>query len=136
MPVLELFQTVIRLGLPFDQLIYEAKSATAKWVHVSHNAGANRGEIRIAEFDASGRPLRYPQIGRRQALAMKEPISRSGSEAMELDYVEVGDEPRLQRPSRTPAAVGAAPARKRTARKATRPRGRKTATRGRSGGGK
>jgi hypothetical protein len=136
MTVLALFQTVIRLGLPFDQLIYEAQNATAKWVHVSHNTGADRGEIRVAEFDARGRPLRYPQISRQQALAMSEPVSRSGGEAIELAYVEVGDEPRVRQRSRAPAAAGPTSTRKATARKATRPRGRKTATRGRSGSGK
>jgi uncharacterized protein YcbK (DUF882 family) len=136
MAVLALFQTVIRLGLPFDQLIYEAKNATAKWVHVSHNAGANRGEIRVAEFDAGGRPLRYPQISRQQALALSEPVSRSGGEAIEPGYVEMGDEPRIRQRSRAPAAAGPTPTKKSTARKATRPRGRKTVTRGRSRAGK
>lgn len=46
--VLELFKMVIRLGLPFDQVIFEAKNATTKWVHVSHNPAGNRGEIRVA----------------------------------------------------------------------------------------
>ncbi len=137
MAVLALFQTVIRLGLPFDQLIYEAKNATAKWVHVSHNAGANRGEeIRVAEFDAGGRPLRYPQISRQQALALSEPVSRAGGEAIEPDYVEMGDEPRIRQRSRAPAAAGPTSTKESTARKATRPRGRKTVTRGRSRAGK
>jgi hypothetical protein len=93
MPVVELFKTVIRCGLPYDQLIYEARDATTKWVHVSHSTAGNRGEIRIAEFDASGRPLRYPRISREQALAMTEPTPRSATAAAEPGYVEVGDEP-------------------------------------------
>ena len=91
MPVVDLFKTVIRCGLPYDQLIYEARDATTKWVHVSHSAAGNRGEIRIAEFDANGRPLRYPQVSREQALAMTEPTLRSAT--AEPGYVEVGDEP-------------------------------------------
>jgi CHAT domain-containing protein len=92
MPVVELFKTVIRCGLPYDQLIYEARGAGARWVHVSHSVAGNRGEIRVAEFDAAGRPLRYPLVSRRQALAMTEPTTRSAT-AAEPGYVEVGDEP-------------------------------------------
>lgn len=92
MSVLELFQSLIRLGLPFDQLIYEARNATAKWVHVSFNALGNRGEIRVAEFGPDGRPLRYPLISRQQALDMTERVSRS-LRAPALEYIEMGDEP-------------------------------------------
>jgi hypothetical protein len=92
MPVVELFKTVIRCGLPYDQLIYEARGAGARWVHVSHSVAGNRGEIRVAEFDAAGRPLRYPLVSRQQALAMTEPTTRSAT-AAEPGYVEVGDEP-------------------------------------------
>src|SRR5262245_23582933 len=51
---LELFQRIIRLALPFDQLIYEDKSASSKWVHVSHAAGGNRGQILKAKFGSGG----------------------------------------------------------------------------------
>lgn len=92
MSVLELFKTVIRLGLPFDQLIYEARSATSKWVHVSHDVARTRGEVRIAEFDANGKPVRYPVVTREQALAMTERVTRSKA-AHEMTYTEHGDEP-------------------------------------------
>ena len=97
MSVLELFKTVIRLGLPFDQVIYEAKSPTSKWVHVSHKPGANRGEIRVANFDAEGRPLNYPLVTAEQALAMAEPAaparSRGARTPVVLQHEEHGDEP-------------------------------------------
>lgn len=103
--VLELFQAVIRFGLPFDQLIYEARSATAKWVHVSFNAAGNRGEIRVAEFGPDGRPLRYPLISREQALDMTERVSRSWRAPAPLEYIEVGDEPDDLSPAPAPAAA-------------------------------
>lgn len=112
MPVLELFKTIIRLGLPFDQLIYEARNATSKWVHVSHDPARRRGEIRVAEFDASGRPVRYPMISAEQALAMTERVSRSRA-AQELAYEERGDEPPHE-----PLPVKKAPAKEAPAKKA------------------
>jgi hypothetical protein len=93
MPVIELFKAAIRCGLPYDQLIYEARDAGARWVHVSHSVAGNRGEVRIAEFDAGGRPVRYPLVSRQQALAMTEPAMRSAAAAAEPGHVEVGDEP-------------------------------------------
>jgi hypothetical protein len=133
-PVLGLFQQIIRLGLPFDQLIYEARSATARWVHVSHNAGGNRGQIMIAKFDDSGRPIAYPRVTVDEALAMREPAPRTRSLGVRLEYIEMGDEPdavgRLpddlaeaaeqgpRRPART-ASRGVAPAGRAT-RKAVR----------------
>ena len=92
MSVLELFKTVIRRGLPFDQLIYEARSATSKWVHVSHRAGANRGQIRVARFDASGRAVAYPPVGADEALAMAERVTRS-TRGRAPGYEELPDEP-------------------------------------------
>lgn len=111
--VLELFKTVIRLGLPYDQLIYEAQSATVKWVHVSHRAGANRGEIRVAQFNAAGRPTGYPLVGADQALAMRERTTRSGRAQADPGHVERDDEPVLE-----PVVVPAAPARKAAAKQA------------------
>ncbi|HEU0204950.1 MAG TPA: D-Ala-D-Ala carboxypeptidase family metallohydrolase [Burkholderiaceae bacterium] len=102
--VLELFKSVIRGGLPFDQLIYEAQSATAKWVHLSHNEGANRGEIRVAEFGPDGKPRRYPQITIEQALAMSEPATRGARGAEEFEYLEIGDEPEEAAAEVAPAA--------------------------------
>jgi hypothetical protein len=93
--VLELFKTVIRLNLPFDQLIYEAQSRTAKWVHVSHDPQRDRRQIMIAEFGPNGRPVRYPVISAEAALVMSEPaqaVTRSGM-APELTYSELSDEP-------------------------------------------
>lgn len=98
MAVLELFKTVIRLGLPFDQVIYEAQNANTKWVHVSHKPGAHRGEIRIAEFGANGRPTGYPRVSAQQALAMVERTTRSARAAAEPGYVERADEPEHEAP--------------------------------------
>ena len=119
MPVLELFKQVIRLGLPFDQLIYEAKNATTKWVHVSHDPARNRRAILVAEFGPDGRPLRYLPVSAEQALAMTERVSRSGR-AQGLEYVEMGDEPFEEAPAAAPAPAEApaAPARPPRAKKA------------------
>ena len=106
--VLELFKMVIRLGLPYDQVIFEAKNATTKWVHVSHNPAGNRGEIRVAEFDANGRPVRYPRVSAEQALAMVDRVTRSARPGAWPDYVETGDEPENDSP--LPAAAAPAPA--------------------------
>lgn len=111
MTVLELFKTVIRLGLPFDQLIYEARSATSKWVHVSHDVARTRGEVRIAEFDANGKPVRYPVVTREQALAISERVTRSKA-AHELSYTEHGDEPAQEPAATAPAKRARAPAKK------------------------
>lgn len=131
--VLELFKTVIRLGLPYDQLIYEAQSASVKWVHVSHRASANRGEVRVAQFNAAGRPTGYPLVGAEQALAMRERTTRSRSAMSEPGYVERADEPDhdaadapapAARPAETTApattrrAAAKAPARRAAAKKA------------------
>ena len=98
MAVVELFKTVIRLGLPFDQLIYEANGA-ARWVHVSHAPGSNRGEILVAQFGPDGRPRGYPRIDVAQALAMTEPVTRSGGPLAEPGYVELADEPEHDAPA-------------------------------------
>ena len=78
--VLDLFKLTIELGLPFDQVIYEARSATSKWLHVSHVSpaqGSNRGEIRVAKFGPDGKAQSYPLISRQEALAMTERATRS-----------------------------------------------------------
>jgi zinc D-Ala-D-Ala carboxypeptidase len=113
--MLELFKTVIRLKLPFDQLIYEAQSATVKWVHLSHRSGANRGEIRVAQFNAAGRPTGYPLVTAEQALAMVERTTRSARSSLDPGYIEVADEPEFDSPpeSTTPTRVRA-PARRRS----------------------
>lgn len=90
--ILELFQTVIRLGLPFDQVIYEAQSPTVVWVHVSHNPGANRGQIMRAEFE-NGRAVRYPVISAADALAMTDPNTRRDGSVPEWSFIESADEP-------------------------------------------
>src|SRR5262245_48763736 len=61
MSVLDLFKAVIRLGLPFDQVIYEAKNKTTKWVHVSHSMPA-RGQILVAEFGDDGKARAYRAV--------------------------------------------------------------------------
>jgi zinc D-Ala-D-Ala carboxypeptidase len=102
MSVLDLFKSVVRLGLPFDQLIYEARSATAKWVHVSHRTAGNRGQIMVADFGPDGRPRGYPSVTAQQALDMSEPATRSGRGAIELEYFELGDEPEAPVPAIEP----------------------------------
>ncbi len=111
--VLDLFKLTIQLGLPFDQVIYEARSATSKWLHVSHVApaqGSNRGEIRVAKFGPDGKAQSYPLISREDALLMTERATRSRAQA--LTYEEGDDEPPLHKP-RAPArkapALKAAP---------------------------
>jgi zinc D-Ala-D-Ala carboxypeptidase len=96
MAVLELFKTAIRLGLPYDQIIYEVNGAS-KWVHVSHRAGANEGEILLAKFGTDGR-VTYPKITAQQALEMTEPVTRSGVVA-EPTYIETADEPERDLPA-------------------------------------
>ena len=92
MSVLELFKAVIRLGLPFDQVIYEARNRTSKWVHVSHHPGRARGAILVADFGADGKVLRYRTITAQQALALTEATTRSAMPE-ELRYDEMADEP-------------------------------------------
>lgn len=106
--VLDLFKLTIQLGLPFDQVIYEARSATSKWLHVSHVApaqGSNRGEIRVAKFGPDGKAQSYPLITRDEALAMTERASRSKTQV--LTYEEGADEPAHVKP-RAPAKKAAA----------------------------
>lgn len=114
MAALDLFKAVINLAPPFDQLIYEPKSATSKWVHVSHNAGANRGQILVAAFGADGK-ARYTQVTAQQALDMRESVSRSGRVAEVLNFIEADDEPvqpppaAKSRPAPAPKAVAPTP---------------------------
>lgn len=104
--VLELFKRVIRLGLPFDQLIYEVNGAS-KWVHVSHSRGGNAGEILLGKFDAAGK-VTYPRLTAEQALALTEPRSRA--RAVEPEFVEMADEPpRAVRKARSAKTVAPAP---------------------------
>lgn len=113
--VMRLFKTIVQLGLPFDQVIYEARNATSRWVHVSHAAAGNRGEIRVAQFDAAGNPTSYPLVTAEQALALPEPAatrSRGGPVALP-GYIEGDDEP----PHEAPAAKKKAPAKKAAAKK-------------------
>lgn len=119
--VLDLFKMVVRLGLPYDQVIFEARNATSKWVHVSHSEGANRGEIRVAQFDANGNATSYPMISAEQALAMSDPTvprSRGARKPLpELVYEEGHDEPEHAAPAAAPAAPKKKPAAKKVAGK-------------------
>lgn len=119
MSVLELFKTVIRSGLPFDQLIYEPKSATSKWVHVSHDSASNRGQILRAHFLPTGKVARYEPLTAAQALALEEAVSRSGGRIQPLEYDEMGDEPGDDTAAPAPAVVETVPAKKVPARKKT-----------------
>jgi zinc D-Ala-D-Ala carboxypeptidase len=101
--VLKLFQKAIELQLPFDQIIYEVND-TSKWVHLSHNPAANRGEILLAQFDAAGKAS-YSRITAQQALAMTEPVTRSRGAQAQSEYLEMADEP----PHAAPVVRGVAP---------------------------
>jgi len=99
MTVLALFQHILQQGLPFDQLIYEAPSATSQWVHISYNADGNRSQILNAVFKP-GQRTSYLGLTREQALALKPTAaSRSARRAQasepaaEPGYEERGDEP-------------------------------------------
>jgi hypothetical protein len=118
--ILELFQTVIRLNLPFDQVIYEAQSPTVVWVHVSHNPAGNRGQIMRAEFE-NGRAVRYPVISAETALAMTDPNVRRDGVVPEWSYVEAADEPEEVEAPR------AKPTKKQAAKRAAKPRPAKRA---------
>jgi hypothetical protein len=92
--VLELFKTVVRLRLPYDQVIFEAKNRNTKWVHVSHDPARARGEILVATFSADGSSVRYRAVSAQEALDLADPIptTRSGT-TLELAYEELPDEP-------------------------------------------
>lgn len=65
----DLFKRIIRLGLPFDQIIYEG-GKTSIWVHVSFKAdGDNRGEILAASFPRSG-GVKYRALSQAQAMEL------------------------------------------------------------------
>lgn len=117
MDVLELFKTVVRMGLPYDQVIYEAQSDSVRWVHVSHKPGANRGEIRVAQFNSAGKPIAYPLINAAAALAMGG-TRAFGLEAAEPGYEEHADEPLAAAPTGQKPAARKTAARKTTAKKA------------------
>jgi zinc D-Ala-D-Ala carboxypeptidase len=121
--VLDLFKAVIRNQLPFDQVIYEAKNRTTKWVHVSHDSTrAARGQILIAEFGPDGRVSAYHPISGPDALNLSEPATRSLAPA-ELTYEETADEPEVDTPEemvpalKRPAKARRKPAAKKAARK-------------------
>ena len=118
MTVVDLFKTVIRMKLPYDQIIYEVKGPS-KWVHVSHDPAGNKGEILLAQFAADG-SVTYPRITADQALAMSEPGSRSIGGEPEPGYEEGADEPvrRATRGVAKAVAVKKAPAKKVVAKKA------------------
>ena len=97
--VLALFQLAIRLRLPFDQIIYEVNGA-AKWVHISHTTGVNKGEILLGKFGPDGK-VSYPRLTAAAALALSEPRTRGL--LVEPDYTELRDEP--VRRTRKPKAV-------------------------------
>jgi hypothetical protein len=92
--VLELFKTVVRLRLPYDQVIFEAKNRNTKWVHVSHDPARARGEILVATFSADGSSVRYRSVSVQEALDLADPIptTRSGA-TLELAFEELPDEP-------------------------------------------
>lgn len=117
MDVLELFKTVVRMGLPYDQVIYEAQSDSVRWVHLSHKPGANRGEIRVAQFNSAGKPVAYPLINAAAALAMGGTRAFS-LEAADPGYEEHPDEPLAAAPTGQKPAARKTAAKKAAAKKA------------------
>jgi hypothetical protein len=91
MSTMQLFKRIIELELPFDQMIYEAASRTAQWVHISFDSSRNRADLRLAKFGPDGKPHAYPPISRLDALALVDPAPMRGA----LEYLELGDEPGL-----------------------------------------
>lgn len=65
-PVKALFKRIIRLGLPYDQIIYEG-TRTSAWVHVSYDAARRRGSILRATFPEAGGVV-YTKLTKAQAL--------------------------------------------------------------------
>ncbi len=138
MSVLELFKAVVRAALPFDQLIYENKSATSKWVHISHDTGTPRGQILIAHFLPTGKVERYEPVTAQQVLEMQEAVSRSAQRLDQLEYDEMDDEPRDEDEprgelsSRAPVAVRPAKPARTAGKKVTakKPAAKKAPTRG------
>lgn len=112
-----LFKTVIRLGLPFDQLIYEAKNASTIWVHVSHREGANRGQMLIAHFLANGK-VRYSTVTAEEALAIPE-ATRSLTIEPDPGYEERADEPPAEPVARAKRVTAKKVAAKKTPAKQT-----------------
>jgi len=98
MSVLDLFKAVIERKLPYDQVIFEAKNANTKWVHVSHDPAPARprGEILVAHFSDDGRKVTYRAIAVQEALAMSDPmpaVATRGGAMPELRFEELADEP-------------------------------------------
>jgi len=91
MSTMQLFQRIVEFDLPFDQMIYEAASRTAQWVHISYDPAHNRSDLRLAKFGPDGKPQSYPPISRLEALALVDPTPLRGA----LEYLELGDEPGL-----------------------------------------
>jgi hypothetical protein len=125
--VLDLFKTVVRLRLPYDQVIFEAKNRNTKWVHVSHDPIRARGEILVATFSADGSSVRYRSVSVQEALDLADPIpaTRSGA-TPELAYEELPDEPDEPgfegEPEPAPAAAVERPTEKRRKAPATKPK--------------
>jgi zinc D-Ala-D-Ala carboxypeptidase len=65
----DLFKRVLRLELPFDQLIYEGGKESV-WVHVSFDTAGRRGEILRASFPPAGGVF-YASLTPDQALALQ-----------------------------------------------------------------
>lgn len=67
-PVKTLFKRIIRLGLPYDQLIYEGTKSTA-WVHVSFDTARTRRSILFATFQEAG-GVQYTKLTRGKAMKL------------------------------------------------------------------
>jgi hypothetical protein len=130
MSVLDLFKSVIEQKLPYDQVIFEAKNANTKWVHVSHDPARARGEILVAHFSDDGRKVTYRAISVQEALAMPDPMPAAatrGGAMPELRFEELADEPDFEAEADEPMGAPdrkAAPKRKAASR--SEPKKKKT----------
>jgi hypothetical protein len=69
LPFESVFQRVLQLELPFDQLIIEGSRGNA-WVHVSFDRNRSRGDVLRATFPKTG-GVRYARLTPKEALAVK-----------------------------------------------------------------
>ena len=64
----KLFQKIIEMQLPFDQLILE-KGRNGSWVHVSYDSTRQRKELLLASFPPGG-GVQYKRLTQNQAVAI------------------------------------------------------------------
>jgi hypothetical protein len=64
----KLFQKIVEMQLPFDQLILE-KGRNGGWVHVSYDSNRQRKELLLASFPAGG-GVHYQRLTANEAAAV------------------------------------------------------------------